>query len=138
LSNRSVRGPERQKCFLSWTYSISLLYFSMVSKQFHWLINLICLYFKKSKVQCSRHSDWLRAGRPRGRSSSLGRCKIFLLSTSPRPVLGPTQTPIQSVLGALSPEVKRPGPLTSSKCRGQEYVDLYSHSPIRLHGVVLN
>jgi hypothetical protein len=29
-------------------------------------------------------------------------------------------------------------PLTSNLCRGQEYVDLYIHSPIRLHGVVLN
>jgi hypothetical protein len=30
------------------------------------------------------------AGRPRGQSSSPGRCKIFLLSTSPRPALGLT------------------------------------------------
>jgi hypothetical protein len=29
-------------------------------------------------------------------------------------------------------------PLTSSYCRDQENVDLYIHSPIRLHGVVLN
>jgi hypothetical protein len=29
-------------------------------------------------------------------------------------------------------------PLTSNHRRGQEYVDLYIHSPIRLHGVVLN
>jgi hypothetical protein len=29
-------------------------------------------------------------------------------------------------------------PLTSNHCRGQENVDLYIHSPIRLHGVVLN
>jgi hypothetical protein len=29
-------------------------------------------------------------------------------------------------------------PLTSYYCRGQEHVDLYIHSPIRLHGVVLN
>jgi hypothetical protein len=28
--------------------------------------------------------------------------------------------------------------LTSNWCRGQENVDLYIHSPIRLHGVVLN
>jgi hypothetical protein len=27
-------------------------------------------------------------------------------------------------------------PLTSNQCRGQENVDLYIHSPIRLHGVV--
>jgi hypothetical protein len=29
-------------------------------------------------------------------------------------------------------------PLTSSSCRGQENVNLYIHSPIRLHGVVFN
>jgi hypothetical protein len=29
-------------------------------------------------------------------------------------------------------------PLSSNWCRSQEYVDLYIHSPIRLHGVVLN
>jgi hypothetical protein len=57
----------------------------------------------------SRYSDWLRAGRPRGRSSSPGRVKNFLFSTSSRPVLWPIQPPIQWVPGALSPEVKRPG-----------------------------
>jgi hypothetical protein len=56
----------------------------------------------------SRYRDWLRAGRPRGRSSSPGRGKISFLSTSSRPVLGPTQPPIQWVQGALSTEVKRP------------------------------
>jgi hypothetical protein len=29
-------------------------------------------------------------------------------------------------------------PLTSNKCRGQENVGIYIHSPIRLHGLVLN
>jgi hypothetical protein len=33
---------------------------------------------------------------------------VFLCSTSSRPVLGPTQPPIQLVPGALSPRVKRP------------------------------
>jgi hypothetical protein len=28
--------------------------------------------------------------------------------------------------------------LTSNSCRGQENMDLYIHSPIRFHGVVLN
>jgi hypothetical protein len=37
--------------------------------------------------QRSRKSDWLRAGRPRGRSSSPDRGKIFFV--------GPTQPPIQ-------------------------------------------
>jgi hypothetical protein len=55
-----------------------------------------------------RYSDWLWGGRPRCRSSDPGRWKIFLLSTS-RLVLGPTQSTIQWVLGALSLGLKRPG-----------------------------
>jgi hypothetical protein len=44
---------------------------------------------------CSRHSDWLRVRRPRGRSSSPGRVKNFLFSTSSRPALGsPTSYPM--------------------------------------------
>jgi hypothetical protein len=56
----------------------------------------------------SWYSDWLRSGRPRGRSSRPGNGKIFLLYTSSRPLLGPTQPPIQWVIGALFSEVKRP------------------------------
>jgi hypothetical protein len=37
------------------------------------------------------------------------RDKIFLLFTSSRPVLEPTQPPIQRVSGALSAGAKRPG-----------------------------
>jgi hypothetical protein len=44
----------------------------------------------------SRYSDWLRAGRPRGRGSSPGRVKNFHFSMSSRPVLGSTQPPILS------------------------------------------
>jgi hypothetical protein len=43
------------------------------------------------------------------RSSSPGRVKNFLFSTSSRPALGFTQPPIQWAPGALSPGVKRPG-----------------------------
>jgi hypothetical protein len=60
-------------------------------------------------------------------SPSIG--KTFLLSTSFRPVLGPTQPSIQRVPGA-----KRPG-------REAEVKNTWiytAHSPIRLHGVVLN
>jgi hypothetical protein len=39
----------------------------------------------------SRYSDWLRAGRRRGRSSSSGKVKNFLFSTLSRPALGSTQ-----------------------------------------------
>jgi hypothetical protein len=35
--------------------------------------------------------DWLRAGWPRGRSSSSGKVKNFLFSMSSRPALGSTQ-----------------------------------------------
>jgi hypothetical protein len=65
-----------------------------------------------------------------------------IFSKSSRPALGSTQPPIQSVPGTFSPGVKRSGseadPLTSSLCRGQENVNLYVHSHIRLHGAVLN
>jgi hypothetical protein len=47
----------------------------------------------------SRYSDWLRAGRPRSRSSSPYRVKNFLFSTSSRQALGPAQPPIQWVPG---------------------------------------
>jgi hypothetical protein len=56
----------------------------------------------------SRDSDWLRADRPRVRSSSPGGAKIFLLSTSSRPVLGPILPPIRCVPGAPSLGVERP------------------------------
>jgi hypothetical protein len=81
-------------------------------------------------------------GRTRGRSSSPGRVKNVLFSKSSRPVLGPTQPPIQWVLGVLSPGVKRPGREADHSppnwFRSQENVGLYIHYPIRLHGVVLN
>jgi hypothetical protein len=62
-----------------------------------------------SSGQQSRCIDWLRAGRPWGRSSSAGWGKIFLLSTSTRPVLGPTQPPNQWVPEGTSTGVKRQG-----------------------------
>jgi hypothetical protein len=82
------------------------------------------IYFKELGYH-SPYSDWLRAGRPRGWSSSPGRVKNFLFSTSSRPALGPTQPPIQWVAWALSLVVKRQGRKAD-------------HSPICLYGVVLN
>jgi hypothetical protein len=64
---------------------------------------------------------------------------IFPITTS-RPALGPTQPPIKWVPGALSLAVKRPGreaahsPASSSEVK--ECVELFLHSPIRLHGMV--
>jgi hypothetical protein len=49
----------------------------------------------------------LLAGRPGfGWRQGLG---ILLFATASRPVLGPTQLPIQRVPGALAPGVRRPG-----------------------------
>jgi hypothetical protein len=56
--------------------------------------------------------------------------------------LGPTQPPTQWVPGALSLGVKRPGreadhsPPASAEVK--KWVELYLHSPIHLHGVVLS
>jgi hypothetical protein len=62
-------------------------------------------YYNWVKSRSSQYSDLPWAGRPRGRSSSPGRGKIFLVSTSSRPVLGPTRS-IQWTPGALSLEAK--------------------------------
>jgi hypothetical protein len=51
----------------------------------------------------------LRAGRPRNLRSIPGKADIFLIPTSPRLALRPTQPPIQRVLRFLLPGVKRPG-----------------------------
>jgi hypothetical protein len=66
-------------------------------------LNIAC------EIKSSRYSDWLLAGRPRGRSSSPSRATIFVLFLSSSQALGPAQPPIQCVPRALSHEVKRPG-----------------------------
>jgi hypothetical protein len=53
----------------------------------------------------SVYSDWLRAERLRDRSSSPGRVKNILYSTSSRQVLEPTQSPIQWKTGGFSLKV---------------------------------
>jgi hypothetical protein len=84
----------------------------------------------------SRDSDWLRAGRPRGRSSCPGRVKNFLFCTLSRPALGSTQPPIQWVPGALSREVKRPGreadhspPTSAERLRKCGSIHTLPHTP---------
>lgn len=54
-------------------------------------------------------SEWLRAGQLRGRCLTPGG-KIFSSSLSFRPVLGPTQALIQSVIGGSLPKGKEAGP----------------------------
>jgi len=59
----------------------------------------------------------------------------FLFTTASGPVLGPTQPPIQCVLGALSLEAKGPvrevdhSPPSSAEVKG--WVELYLHSPYK-------
>jgi hypothetical protein len=66
----------------------------------------------------------------------------FHYTTAFRTALGPTQPPIQWLPGALSLGVKRPGREADysppSNAEVKECVELYLHSPIRLHGVVLS
>jgi hypothetical protein len=67
---------------------------------------------------------------------------IFPFTTASRTALGPTHSPIQWVPGALSLWVKQPGReadhLPPSSAEVKECVELYLHSPICLHGVVLS
>jgi hypothetical protein len=67
---------------------------------------------------------------------------ILLFTTVSRTALGLTQLPIQQVLGALSLGVKLLGQEADhsppSGADVKEYVELYLHSPIRLHGIVLS
>jgi hypothetical protein len=90
----------------------------------------------------SRYSDWLQAGRPRGRSSSPGSGKNFFFPTSFRPCSGAHSASYPMGIGGSFPWGKATRawswPLISYSCRGQENVDLHPHSPIRRHGVVLN
>jgi hypothetical protein len=68
------------------------------------------------------------------RGSRPGIVKMF--SKSSRQAQGLTRFLIPFVPGAFSPE--REAESTSIEYRGRENVDLYIHSPIRLHDVVLN
>jgi hypothetical protein len=56
----------------------------------------------------------------------------FLFSTVSRPALGPTQPPIEGILGALSLGVN----LTTHLHLSKEYMVLYLHSSIHPHGML--
>jgi hypothetical protein len=64
---------------------------------------------------------------------------IFLFTTASRTALGPTCPPIQWVPGALSLGVEWLGhEAASSIAEVKESVELYLHSPVCLHGIVLS
>jgi hypothetical protein len=70
----------------------------------------------------------------------LGRGKVFPFSMVSRLALGPTQPPLQWVLGAYSLGVKWPGCEAdhSHLVLKSRMMKLYIHSPILLLGIVLN
>jgi hypothetical protein len=69
-----------------------------ISHRWIFLFPEVCLWKPGHR---SQYSDLIRARKPRGRISSPGRDKFFLLSTPSRPVLGPTQSHIQWKPGTL-------------------------------------
>jgi hypothetical protein len=75
-----------------------------------------------------------------GRGSIPGKGKrfVFHFPTTSRLTLGPTQPPTQWAPGPLSPRVKRLGREADHSPPRSRMVELYLHSPIYLHGIVLN
>jgi hypothetical protein len=71
---------------------------------------------------------------------SLRSLGIFFFTTASRTALGPTQSSIQWVLGAISPGIKRPGceadHSTPSSAEVKDACSYTSTPSIRLHGVV--
>jgi hypothetical protein len=62
-------------------------------------------------------------------------------SIATRSVMVPTQSPIQLVLGALTPEVKQQAceaDYSPSSSAALRMIELYFHSPISLYGVIIN
>jgi hypothetical protein len=92
-------------------------------------------FCEQRSVNLTRYSDGLWAGRWDDRGSIPGGGWEFV-----QPALEPIQPRIQLVPEALSPGVKRPGGNHSppSSAEVKECVELYLHSPIHLHGVVLS
>jgi hypothetical protein len=90
---------------------LTLLYVVHLAYDFFYFVNIFGLYalLINKTGELSRYSDWLRAGRRRGRSSNPNKVKNDLFSTSCRLALGSTQPSTQWLPGALSPGVKRPG-----------------------------
>jgi hypothetical protein len=68
----------------------------------------------------------------KGRNSSPGEGKLFLLFMPSRQIVGSTQLPIQWISGALSPSVKQLGreaDHSPSNSAEEKYMDLYIPSP---------
>jgi hypothetical protein len=88
---------------------------------------------KREPGYLSGYSEGLRVGRPGFHSRQ--EQEIFLFSTVSRLALGPTQPPIQWVLGAFSPGAKRPGreanhsPLSSAEVKNGGAIPPLQNTP---------
>jgi hypothetical protein len=83
-----------------------------VSALFTFRLEQVLLYFVFTYMKPawrSRHSDWLRYGPRKVRSSNPVRITNLLFSTVSRPALGPTLHPVEMVRAAHSPFVKQLG-----------------------------
>jgi hypothetical protein len=101
---------------------------------------IVCVFNEIMISECSLRTRIAQSvqpldGRP-GFNSRQGQ-EIFMYSTVSRPALGPMQPPVQCIPGTLSPGVKRPG-CEVDLLPPSRMMDLYLHSPIRHHGIVLN
>jgi hypothetical protein len=67
----------------------------------------------------------------------LAEAEIYLFSTTSRLALEPAQPLLQWIPGALSLEVKQPGHEADYSVPSSPKLELYLHSPIRSHGMVL-
>jgi hypothetical protein len=134
--------------FEPWTFILSQLstldtfeqyfsknHFNIILRPTHWF-QLFSNQFRNVFGQPSLYSDWLRAGRL-GFDSRWGQ-ENFLFDAVSRPALGPTHPPIQWVPVALLWVDRETDHSPASSAKVKECLDLYLHSPICLHGVVLS
>jgi hypothetical protein len=89
----------------------------------------------------NRYSDWLWTGWWKSWSLNPGRVNNLLFSASSKPALGPTQSFIQWVLGALSLEVNLPGHEADCSPSASAVVKklwIYIHSPTCRYAIMLD
>jgi hypothetical protein len=113
--------------------------FSLEGWRNHVMTFCSCTIKDRSRCHCHKwYDDWLRAWRPRGRSSSPGRVKNVHFSISSRPAVAhryPVATGSSS-LGITRPERELHSPPTSSEVKK---TCIYTFTPpIRRHGLVLS
>jgi hypothetical protein len=107
------------------TYAIRINFITLINRNQIAVLLRICdkfykthteipLLYNKLYVLCTgtAQSVWRLATEWTAEESEFesGKSETFLFFTSPRPIQGPTQTPIQWVRGALFPSVKQSGP----------------------------